>query len=69
MRYRRQGYEIPVEIDAEIAGSLELETLTARFHAEHAGCTGSCCPGAVEIVMVRSRAIGRTEQVRPRPAA
>ena len=31
MRYRRQGYEIPVEIDAETAESLELETLTTAF--------------------------------------
>jgi N-methylhydantoinase A len=69
MRYRRQGYEIPVEIDADIASSLELETLTALFHAEHARLYGFRLPAPVELVMVRSRAIGRTEKfdLDPRP--
>ncbi len=63
MRYRRQGYEIPVEIDARTAESLELETLTTLFHAEHARLYGFQLPAPVELVMVRSRAIGRTEKV------
>ncbi len=69
MRYRRQGYEIAVEIDAETAESLELETLTALFHAEHARLYGFQLPAPVELVMVRSRAIGHTEKadLEPQP--
>lgn len=63
MRYRRQGYEIPVEIDAELAASLELDVLTKLFHEQHARLYGFDLPAPVEIVTVRARGIGRTEKV------
>ncbi|MET0929942.1 MAG: hydantoinase/oxoprolinase family protein [Aeromicrobium sp.] len=63
MRYRRQGYEITVEIDAATAASLELAELTRLFHDEHTRLYGFDLPAPVEVVTVRSRAIGRTEKV------
>ena len=63
MRYRRQGYEIAVEIDDTTAGSLELPELERLFHAEHHRLYGFELPAPIEIVTVRSRAIGRTEKV------
>lgn len=63
MRYRRQGYEITVEIDADTAATLELDDLTRRFHEEHVRLYGFDLPASVEVVTVRSRGIGRTEKV------
>ena len=63
MRYRRQGYEIPVEIDQDELPSLGLDQLQQRFQAEHTRLYGFGLPAQVEVVTVRSRAIGRTEKV------
>ena len=63
MRYRRQGYEIPVEIAADELAALGLEQLQERFRAEHTRLYGFGLPAQVEVVTVRSRAIGRTEKV------
>lgn len=69
MRYRRQGYEITVEIDAETAASLELDDLKRRFDEEHVRLYGFDLPASVEVVTVRSRGIGRTEKVDLEPGA
>jgi len=63
MRYRRQGYEITVEIDAAAAKTLETTELTRLFHDEHTRLYGFDLPAPVEVVTIRSRAIGRTEKV------
>jgi N-methylhydantoinase A len=63
MRYRRQGYEITVEVDAAEAASLEVAELTRLFHDEHTRLYGFDLPAPIEVVTVRSRAIGRTEKV------
>ncbi|MEU5884007.1 hydantoinase/oxoprolinase family protein [Spirillospora sp. NPDC047279] len=62
MRYRRQGYEIPVEFDGD-ASTLGLDELKRLFHDEHHRLYGFDLPAPIEIVTVRSRAIGRTEKV------
>ena len=61
MRYRRQGYEIAIEIDVDDLGS--LDGLGARFSAEHERLYGFTLPGGVEVVNLRATAVGRTEEL------
>jgi N-methylhydantoinase A len=67
MRYRRQGYEIPIEIDLD--GLQSLEPLGARFSAEHERLYGFTLPGGVEVVNLRATAVGRTEELALAPPA
>ena len=59
MRYERQGYEIPVEVDGGELDALELEGYAERFRAAHHLLYGFSLPGSVEVVTLRSRAVGR----------
>jgi len=59
MRYARQGYEIPVELDGiELAG-LDLAALEQRFGEAHRRLYGFVLEGGAEIVNVRVVATGR----------
>ena len=62
MRYHRQGYELPVDVTATERDSVDLEDLAARFRAIHDRLYGFSLPGAVEIVNVRARAVGRVQK-------
>ena len=62
MRYHRQGYELPVDVTATEHDSVDLEDLAARFRAIHDRLYGFSLPGAVEIVNVRARAVGRVQK-------
>jgi N-methylhydantoinase A len=55
MRYYRQGFELPVDTE----GATTLEELADRFRAIHDRLYGFGLPGAVELVNLRARAIGR----------
>ena len=55
MRYYRQGFEIPIEVDEQD----DPETLTRRFQEHHERLFAFSLPGAVELVNFRARAIGR----------
>jgi N-methylhydantoinase A len=59
MRYHRQGFEIPVELDAGEIAELDLDRLAARFAAEHRRLNGFDLPGGAEIVCLRTLAIGK----------
>jgi N-methylhydantoinase A len=67
MRYRRQGYEIPVAVDAAELATLKQGDLEDLFHAEHQRLYGFALPAPVEMVTVRSRGIGRTEKLDLQP--
>jgi N-methylhydantoinase A len=56
MRYYRQGYELPVEVDRP---DVDLEELAHTFRAAHHQLYGFSLPGPVELVNVRARAVGR----------
>jgi N-methylhydantoinase A len=61
MRYRRQGYEIPIEVDLTTLDT--LDALGARFDAEHQRLYGFTLPGGVEVVNLRAAARGRSEEL------
>jgi N-methylhydantoinase A len=56
MRYYRQGYELPVEIEHP---EFDLEQLADTFRAAHHRLYGFSLPSAVELVNLRARALGR----------
>lgn len=58
MRYRRQGYELPVEVGADELGTLTMEALTDRFGRLHRRLYGFGLDGGAEIVNLRSVAHG-----------
>jgi N-methylhydantoinase A len=62
MRYARQGYEIPVELDGVGLAALDLAELEARFGAEHRRLYGFVLDGGAEVVNVRVLATGRVPQ-------
>ena len=55
LRYYRQGFELPIET----AGATTLDELADRFRAVHDRLYGFGLPGAVELVNLRARAVGR----------
>jgi N-methylhydantoinase A len=55
MRYYRQGYELPIELETPDA---DLEELAEAFRAAHERLYGFSLPGAVELVNLRARAVG-----------
>ena len=55
MRYYRQGFELSIET----AGATTLDELADRFRAVHDRLYGFGLPGAVELVNLRARAVGR----------
>ncbi len=63
MRYHRQGYEIAVEFGSELAIA-SREDLERRFHEQHQQVYGFVLPADVEVVTLRARALGRTEELR-----
>ena len=63
MRYSRQGYEIPIELDGAELAALELAALERRFGEEHTRLYGFVLEGGAEIVNLQR---GRH---RPRAAA
>lgn len=69
MRYRRQGYEIPVELSEDEAHTMSAEELAAAFHRQHTTVYGFELPAPVELVAVRARAIGSTDKIVAQPAA
>jgi N-methylhydantoinase A len=69
MRYYRQGYELPIEIDRS---EVDLDGLADAFRAAHDRLYGFSLPGAVELVNLRARAVGRVAKptlAERRPAA
>jgi N-methylhydantoinase A len=59
MRYSRQGYEIPIELDGVELGALDLAALERRFGEEHSRLYGFVLEGGAEIVNLRVVATGR----------
>lgn len=59
MRYHRQGFELPIDVEKSELQALDLDDLADRFRALHDRLYGFSLPGAVEIVNVRARALGR----------
>jgi N-methylhydantoinase A len=59
MRYSRQGYEIPIELDGIELAALELAVLERRFGGEHSRLYGFVLEGGAEIVNLRVVATGR----------
>src|SRR6202043_1032219 len=59
MRYSRQGYEIPIELDGVELAALELSALERRFGEDHSRLYGFVVSGGAEIVNLRVVAIGR----------
>ncbi len=58
MRYRRQGYELPIELGADELANLTLEALTDRFREVHHRLYGFGLEGGAEIVNLRAVARG-----------
>ena len=58
MRYYRQGFELPVDTE----GATTLDELADRFRAIHDRLYGFGLPGAVELVNLRARALGRVQK-------
>jgi len=56
MRYYRQGYELPIEIERP---DVDLDELADTFRAAHDRLYGFSLPGPVELVNLRARAVGR----------
>ena len=54
MRYRGQGWEIPVPLSAEVAEAPEAATILARFEADYAALFGRIVQGMVAEVTVWS---------------
>jgi N-methylhydantoinase A len=73
MRYYRQGYELPIEMEQP---EIDLEQLADTFRAAHQRLYGFSLPGAVELVNLRACALGHVtrpdlaqrEPVAPDPA-
>ena len=64
MRYRRQGFEIPIELAAdELAGRSTSTALVERFDEVHHRLYGFGLEGGAEIVNLR------VDRPRPRPGA
>ncbi len=59
MRYTRQGYEIPIELDGVELAALDLAALERRFGAAHDRLYGFVLAGGAEIVNLRVVATGR----------
>ena len=59
MRYSRQGYEIPIELDGVELGALDLAALERRFGEAHSRLYGFVLEGGAEIVNLRVVATGR----------
>ena len=59
MRYSRQGYEIPIELDGVELAALDLTALERRFGEEHSRLYGFVLEGGAEIVNLRVVATGR----------
>lgn len=57
MRYRRQGFELPVELRSGELGNLSIDDLVERFNEVHQRLYGFRLEGGAELVNVR--AIGR----------
>jgi N-methylhydantoinase A len=58
MRYHRQGYEIPIDIQAEELSSLSVPALAERFSSLHQQLYGFGLDGGAEVVNLRARAMG-----------
>ena len=69
MRYARQGYEIPIELDGVELASLDLTALERRFGDAHRLLYGFVLDGGAEIVNLRVAAVGRVPmpEVEARP--
>ncbi len=63
MRYDRQGYEVPIDIDAEELQADLVPLLVQRFHAAHDRVYGFMLDGMVEIVDLRVVGIGRVTKI------
>ena len=59
MRYSRQGYEIPIELDGIELAALDLPALERRFGEAHNRLYGFVLDGGSEIVNLRVLATGR----------
>ena len=59
MRYSRQGYEIPIELDGVELAALDLTALERRFGEAHSRLYGFVLEGGAEIVNLRVVATGR----------
>ena len=59
MRYSRQGYEIPIELDGIELAALDLAALERRFGEAHSRLYGFVLDGGAEIVNLRVVATGR----------
>ena len=59
MRYERQGYEIPIELDGPEFAALDLAALEGRFGEEHRRLYGFVLEGGAEIVNLRVVAVGK----------
>ena len=59
MRYSRQGYEIPIELDGIEFAALDLAALERRFGEAHSRLYGFVLEGGAEIVNLRVAATGR----------
>ena len=59
MRYSRQGYEIPIELDGVELSALDLAALERRFGEAHSRLYGFVLEGGSEIVNLRVVATGR----------
>ncbi len=59
MRYARQGYEIPIELDGAELAALDLGALERRFGDAHNLLYGFVLEGGAEIVNLRVVAVGR----------
>jgi N-methylhydantoinase A len=67
MRYQRQGFEIPIELQAAELAELSLSALAERFADAHRTRYGFDLEGGSEIVCLRARATGRVPQLEVAP--
>jgi N-methylhydantoinase A len=61
LRYRRQGYEIAIDVDPDALD--DLAGLGERFDAEHQRLYGFTLPGGVEVVNIRATGVGRPPEL------
>ena len=54
MRYRRQGFEIPIEVSAAELGTLTVDQLVERFNEVHHRLYGFGLEGGAELVNLRA---------------
>jgi N-methylhydantoinase A len=59
MRYRRQGFELPIELGSDELASLSIDGLVERFNQVHHRLYGFGLEGGAEIVNLRAIARGR----------